>query len=293
MKNKLVLIAFLSLAANGCATNGVSRSPSADMSVGSECDDMGDISIWSLKCMAQSKQVDKLEELFNNGERMDRLPEGYAAGAGARVFNSKTPLGQALLDGITGKDWRGKMFFPSLDGKVSMGLNRIRGNFPGSHVVPMASFVTELVEPDQIIDYEKMIPGIVAKNATRTADKKANLVILNYSKPVTTGEFWQELALDGDGLLHIQVYDVMAGVRKKNGHLIYIGKTWLGEYNDKHEFHTDRPDRLIAWFFLDFDPEVVAYQKANHWDRSEEDKLDPLPNYSPGKLPIGYRPVAR
>lgn len=73
----------------------------------------GGITVWTLQNMAQEKRFEELDELFNNGVTMNALPVGYCAGAAARVFDADNKLISELLDYITGKNWRGKVFFTS------------------------------------------------------------------------------------------------------------------------------------------------------------------------------------
>lgn len=74
----------------------------------------------------------------------------------------------------------------------------------------------------------------------------------------------------------VPVFDVQVAVPGKYGP-VYIGKTWLGKYTKNREFTATDPNKLIARYFLDFNPEAVKEQKEEHWDGSEEDVLDPLP----------------
>ena len=43
--------------------------------------------VWTLHEMAQKKQFNELNDLFNNGLTMNSLPVGLAAGAAARVLD--------------------------------------------------------------------------------------------------------------------------------------------------------------------------------------------------------------
>ncbi|MBC7372134.1 MAG: hypothetical protein H7326_11240 [Bdellovibrionaceae bacterium] len=60
--------------------------------------------------------------------------------------------------------------------------------------------------------------------------------------------------------------------------IVYIGKTWLGDYDKQGNFTARYPDNLMAWFFLDFNPQSLNIQQQQHWDGSKETKLDPLPH---------------
>src|SRR5215467_8047444 len=108
----------------------------------------GGITVWTLQDMADRKQFDELNELFNNGLTMNSLPVGLAAGAAARVLDIDNKVIADALDALTGKNWRGKVFFSSNNKRVSEGRNRIRASvlLPHSPIVPMCKFVTMLLD---------------------------------------------------------------------------------------------------------------------------------------------------
>src|SRR5262249_28790576 len=83
----------------------------------------GGLTVWTLHEMAQRKQFNELNELFNNGLTMNSLPVGLAAGAAARVLNIDNKVIAEALDCLAGKNWRGKVFFPSNNKRVSKGRN--------------------------------------------------------------------------------------------------------------------------------------------------------------------------
>src|SRR5262245_6760165 len=86
----------------------------------------GSRSSWALQKMAEEKPIKEMETLFKNGLTMNALPVGYAAGAAARVFDLDTkPIADALAH-LTGRNWRGKVFFTSNDKRVSEGRNRMK-----------------------------------------------------------------------------------------------------------------------------------------------------------------------
>src|SRR5262245_27246674 len=89
-------------------------------------DGVGGLTVWTLQEMAQQKQFNELNDLFNNGLTMDSLPVGLAAGAAARVLDVDNKTIADALDALTGWNWRGKVFFPSNNKKVSKGRNRMR-----------------------------------------------------------------------------------------------------------------------------------------------------------------------
>src|SRR5262249_31843849 len=186
----------------------------------------GGFTVWTLQEMAQKKQFTELNDLFNNGLTMNSLPVGLAAGAAARVLDVDNKVIADALDALTGSNWRGKVFFPSSNKKVSKGRNRIKASLllPHAPIVPMAQFDTML------LDSHPLVP-----------EAKSNVVILNYADPQTK-PYWQELALT-----KVQVYDVQAAVKGKYGP-VFIGKTWLGKYDKQGEFTASNPNKLIAWY---------------------------------------------
>jgi hypothetical protein len=212
----------------------------------------GDLTVWKLKELAQNKDFETLERLFKSGVSLDRLPVGYAAGTGARVLGMPTEAGLTLIDNLTGLNWRGKIFFESKDPKASHGLNRIRRIMNGDRVpiVPMAAFETRLMSRHELV------PEVTS-----------NFVILNYTHPLTV-PYWQERILT-----KIQVYDIMVAVPGKYGP-VYVGKTWLGSYNESGEFRAYNPSELIAWYFLDFNQGALDEQMSHHWDDSPESPID-------------------
>jgi len=213
------------------------------------------LTVWTLQNMAQEKRFEELDKLFDNGLTMNALPVGLAAGAAARVFDADNKLINELLDYIAGKNWRGKVFFKSSNGKVSQGRNRIKESIllPNARIVPMAKFDTRL------LDSHPLAPRA-----------KSSVVILNYHDPLTRPYLQERL------VSKIPVYDVQVAVPGKYGP-VYIGKTWFGKYDDHGEFIASDPNKLIARYFLDFNPGALEEQKQKHWDGAEEDLLDPIP----------------
>src|SRR5215469_11302424 len=151
----------------------------------------GGLTVWTLQEMAGDRRFDELNELFNNGLTMNSLPVGLAAGAAARVLDLDNKVIAEALDALTGKNWRGKVFFTSNNKRASEGRNRIRASLllPNSPIVPMCKFDTMLLDSHPL-----------------TPEVKSNLVILNYSDP-RTRPYMQELALT-----KIQVYDIQVAV---------------------------------------------------------------------------------
>ena len=216
----------------------------------------GGLTVWHLRQMAQDKRFDELNELFNDGLTMNALPVGYAAGAAARVADVDNKLVADVLDGFAGANWRGKIFFSSNDKNASKGRNRIKQSalLPNAPIVPMARFDGYLVERDVL-----------------TPEARSNLVVLNYADPETR-PYWQEIAVT-----KAPVYDVMVATRGQYGP-VFVGKTWLGRYDDQKRFTAKDPDQLICWYFLDFNAGALAEQRERHWDGSEEEMLEPLPH---------------
>ena len=215
----------------------------------------GGLTVWTLHDMAQRKQFHELDDLFNNGLTMNSLPVGLAAGAAARVLDVDNKLIADALDALTGRNWRGKVFFRSNNKTVSEGRNRIRSSLllPRSPIVPMAKFTTRL------LDRHPLAP-----------DAKSNVVILNYADVKTRPYLQEEI------LAKVPVYDVQVAVKGKYGP-VFIGKTWLGKYDKQGEFTASNPDKLIAWYFIDFNDGAIKEQKEEHWDGSDEEFIEPLP----------------
>ena len=244
------------------------------------------LDIWKLKEMAHAGRFAELHDLFNNrGLNMKRLPVGYAAGTGTRVLNTGGVAGQ-VINAITGASWKGKIYYRSENPSVSEGRNRIReknllGNsnmlgtlastvLPASRnsnaIAPVAAFVTKLLPTHPLV-------------ASQTRSDQ-NLVILNYADNVTA-RYPVELILS-----RIQVYDVMVAVPGRYGP-VFIGKTWLGEYDKNDHFEAVRGDHLMAWFFLDFNRAGVEEQLTNHWDGSTELPADrPVPETTTGNTDL-------
>ena len=216
----------------------------------------GGLTVWDLHEMAQKKQFKELNDLFNNGLTMNSLPVGLAAGAAARVLDIDNKVIADVLNSITGKNWRGKVFFPSNNKRVSKGRNRIKASvlLPHSPIVPMCKFDTML------LDSHPLVP-----------EAKSNVVILSYPDPETR-PYLLEMAFT-----KVQVYDIQVAVKGKYGP-VFIGKTWLGKYDKQGEFTASNPDKLIAWYFIDFNDGALKEQRESHWDGSEEELLDPIPH---------------
>jgi len=89
---------------------------------------------------------------------------------------------------------------------------------PFSPIVPMAKFTTRL------LDSHPLAPRA-----------KSNLVILNYAD-VLTKPYLAELLLT-----EVQVYDVQVAIKGKYGP-VFVGKTWLGKYDEKGEFTASDPN---------------------------------------------------
>lgn len=216
----------------------------------------GGLTVWSLQNMAQEKRFEELDHLFDNGVTMNALPVGLAAGAAARVFDFDNKLLSELLDSFSGRNWRGKVFFASKTGRVSQGRNRIRESllFPRSRIVPMCKFDTML------LDSHPLAPRA-----------HSNVVILSYPDPLTRPYLQERL------VSKVPVYDIQVAVPGKYGP-VYIGKTWFGKYDTNEQFTASDPNKLIARYFLDFNPDALKEQREEHWDGSDEDVLDPIPD---------------
>ena len=180
----------------------------------------GGLTVWALHEMAQKKQFKELNDLFNNGLNMNSLPVGLAAGAAARVLDIDNKVIADALDSLTGKNWRGKVFFSSNNKRVSKGRNRIKASvlLPNSPIVPMCKFDTML------LDSHPLVP-----------EAKSNVVILSYPDPETRPYLLER------AFTKVQVYDIQVAVKGKYGP-VFIGKTWLGKYDEKGEFTASDPN---------------------------------------------------
>src|SRR5215469_3924933 len=216
----------------------------------------GGLTVWTLQEMARTKQVNELNDLFNNGLNMNSLPVGLAAGAAARVLDIDNKVIAEALHAITGKNWRGKVFFSSNNKSVSEGRNRIKASpvLPRAPIVPMCKFDTML------LDSHPLAP-----------EAKSNLVILSYAHPETRPYLLER------AFTKVQVYDVQVAVRGKYGP-VFVGKTWVGNYDKQGEFSASNPDKLIAWYFIDFNDGALKEQQEQHWDGSSEELFDPIPH---------------
>src|SRR5215813_1696194 len=164
----------------------------------------GGLTVWALHEMAQGKQFKELNELFNNGLNMNSLPVGLAAGAAARVLDIDNKVIAEALDTLTGKNWRGKVFFPSNNKRVSKGRNRIKASvLPSSPIVPMCKFDTML------LDSHPLVP-----------EAKSNLVILSYPDPETKPYLLER------AFTKVQVYDVQVAVKGKYGPVFIARRGW-------------------------------------------------------------------
>ena len=216
----------------------------------------GGLTVWDLYEMAQSKQFKELNDLFNNGLNMNSLPVGLAAGSAARVLDIESNvIGEALVS-LTARNWRGKVFFSSNNKSVSEGRNRIKASLvlPNSPIVPMVKFDTML------LDSHPLAP-----------EAKSNVVILSYPDPETRPYLLER------AFTKVQVYDIQVAVKGKYGP-VFIGKTWLGKYDKQGVFTASDPDKLIAWYFIDFNEGALKEQRESHWDGIEEELLDPIPH---------------
>jgi hypothetical protein len=216
----------------------------------------GGLTVWVLQKMTQEKRFNELDELFDNGLNMNALPVGMSAGAGAATFDTDIKLINEWLSIFAGKNWRGKIFFSSNDKTVSQGRNRIRSSFvnPRAPFVPMIKFTTKL------LDSHPLAPRA-----------KSNLVILNYTDPLTKPH-WQEFIPT-----KIHALDLQVAVKGKYGP-VYVGKTWFGKYDKNGDFTANDPNKVVGRYFIDFNEGALKEQKESHWDDSEEEILDPIPH---------------
>jgi len=112
---------------------------------------VGGLTVWKLREMARRKQFDELNDMFNNGLNMNALPVGLAAGAAHPMLEAGIQFVSLLLnyltvdrtylkvdteqffadsvDSLVSRSWRGKVFFPSNNRKISRGRNRMQEFF--------------------------------------------------------------------------------------------------------------------------------------------------------------------
>ena len=216
----------------------------------------GGLTIWDLQKMAQEKRFNELNDLFDNGLTMNALPVGVCAGTVARVLDMNVAPIPEWLDWFAEKSWRGKIYFSSNNKRVSEGRNRVRSTLvnPLSPFIPMCKFQTVLV------DSHPLAPKA-----------KSNIVVLDYSDPLTEPYLLERL------VKQIPLIDLMVAVKGKYGP-VFIGKTWLGSYDEKGGFTASNPDKLCNWYFLDFNEGALREQRESHWDGSKEEMLDPIPH---------------
>ena len=96
-------------------------------------------------------------------------------------------------------------------------------------------------------------------------------MILNYADPLTKPYMLERL------VKQVPLIDLMVAVKGKYGP-VFIGKTWLGRYDEKEEFIASNPDKLSNWYFLDFNEGALREQRESHSDGSKEEMLDPIPH---------------
>ena len=125
---------------------------------------------------------------------------------------------------------------------------------PRSPFIPMCKFQTVLVD-----------------NHPLAPRAKSNIVILKYADPRTKPYLLEQV------VEKFPVIDLMVAVKGKYGP-VFVGKTWLGRYDEKGEFTASNPDKLSNWYFLDFNEGALREQRESHWDGSREEMLDPIPH---------------
>ncbi|AZZ37168.1 hypothetical protein CIK05_10335 [Bdellovibrio sp. qaytius] len=263
MKKLNQILCVLSLFAVACSSQPKRTTAAADQDV--DCKITSEeITIWELQKLAGSSEGrEKLNCLFKyKSLNITSLPVGYSAGTGADVLKT------SALNHQTGENWKGKIFFPSDDPTISMGLNRINkrsvlGLIGLEHYVPMASFVTKVVYNHPLLQ------GHISPEKP--------VVLLNYTDPVSSEHDAIENLLNKN----IKVYDLMVPVLGKDGHQVYIGKTWKGDYNKQTKLFTaEHPDQLIAWYFLDFSADAVTEQRAIYKQKKHKNMHEDILDYN-------------
>jgi len=206
--------------------------------------------------MAREKRFKELDDMFDNGLNMNALPVGVSAGVGVSTLDTDLKLINDWMNVFAEKNWRGKIFFSSTNKRASQGRNRMRSSFLSSRApfVPMMKFTTMLLDSHPV--------------APRA---KSNLVILNYTDPLTKPYLQEFIAVK------LHALDLQVAIKGKYGP-IYIGKTWFGKYGKDGEFTANDPNKIAGRYFLDFNEGALKEQREHHWDGSEEEVLDPIPH---------------
>jgi hypothetical protein len=217
---------------------------------------VGGLTVWTLLEMAEAKRFDELDNLFDNGVSLNGLPVGMSAGVGVATLKTDVTLINQWISAFAAKNWRGKIFFSSVNRRISEGRNRMRSSVlnPRSPFVPMMKFTTMLMDSHPL--------------APRA---KSNVVILTYRDPLTKPYLIEHIPTK------LHALDLQVAIKGKHGPL-YIGKTWFGKYDQNGDFTADDPNKVVGRYFLDFNEAALKEQQESHWDGSEEEILDPLPH---------------
>ncbi len=221
-----------------------------------------ELGIYTLERLAKKGNYRVLDYIFNcQSEYIKSLPSGYAAGTGSKTSIARDVFAKLTEDELKSL-WHGKIFFQSENERMTVGKSRLYSR-EKKKIIPMVNFVSRLAES------HPYVPEIASG---------ANVITLNYAHLKTPRKKHQlETLLNG-----LQTYDVLVAIKDSDKKL-FIGKTWQGKYDrGTTKFTADEPEKVIAWFFLDFSESGLAAQKKIENDRQQgpptpEDLLSPVP----------------
>lgn len=221
-----------------------------------------ELGIYTLERLAKKENYRVLDYIFNcKSEYIKSLPSGYAAGTGSKSSLARDVFAKFREDELKSL-WHGKIFFQSENERMTVGKSRLYSR-DQKKIIPMANFVSRLAET------HPYVPEIASG---------ANVITLNYSHLKTPRKKHHLETLLDD----LQTYDVLVAIKDSDKKL-YIGKTWKGKYDrSTTKFTADEPEKVIAWFFLDFSESGLAAQKKVENDRQQgpptpEVILSPVP----------------
>jgi len=63
----------------------------------------------------------------------------------------------------------------------------------------------------------------------------------------------------------------------------------LEKYDDRGEFTAHDPNKIIGYYFLDFNEAALKEQREHHLDGSKEEALDPIPHVDNSTISVCHR----